>query len=820
MRPKELIIEAFGPFAKKEIIDFSKLNRGLFLITGDTGSGKTTIFDAITFALYGEASGNNRKAVMLRSDFAQETAITRVTYTFFYENNIYKVSRTPQYERAKQRGTGTVTCSAEAVLYDVTGEECVIKTGALAVTEKIIDIMGINREQFVNVSMIAQGEFLKLLLAKSTERAGIFRNIFKTRIYENVQNTLKYKARELYGKMLMKKQALIRYAKGVSLENIEDYSKLLQDGNVYILPEFMDDMEKEIKREEERAGYLKEEKKRYKKIYDGAIEKLAKEKEKQKAYKEVETELKKAGRNIADLEEKLKKAETEYLMWEERQKDIDDINEKAVLIKDSLASYEEFDKLIEAEEKKKRDLLIAKSETEETEKSISRKEKEKSLIEKNIAELTEKYESLETEKNKAAGAYEKMSDAFLRSQAGIMAANLSEGKPCPVCGSTTHPNKQALTNIVCTEEELKKAKQEKGRLKKELEKISADTGKLQKELKLKDEDILKDRAVREKQILREQEILLTQKQLMENIDSKRKKLSYENYGEACKAYERCIKEIEGIKRKEKQTRETVEKYRGAVNGCRGIIDKDTEWLKKKKKTLADTSVTEKECSESQLKLREIEKEEKQLEITITCNRKARADIMKEKEEYDLAEKEWEIYDNLSRTANGAGYTKGKFDFESYVQAKYFEQIIELANVRLSKMTQGRFLLLRRKEAITKASHVGLEIDVLDNNTGKVRRGETLSGGEAFMAALSMALGMSDVISCSSGGIRLDAMFIDEGFGSLDSNALEKALSILTELSNTGSRTIGIISHVEALKERIDNKIVVEKGIKGSHIAAR
>ncbi len=820
MRPKELIIEAFGPFAKKEIIDFSKLNRGLFLITGDTGSGKTTIFDAITFALYGEASGNNRKATMLRSDFAQETAVTRVTYTFFYENNIYKVVRTPQYERAKQRGTGTITQSADAVLYDVTGEECVIKTGALAVTEKIIDIMGINRDQFVNVSMIAQGEFLKLLLAKSTERAGIFRNIFKTRIYENMQRTLKYKAKELYGKRLMKKQALIQYAKGAKLENIADYSKLLQEDNVYILPEFMDDIEKEIKREEERAGYLREEKNRYKKIYDGSIEKLAKEKEKQKAYREVERELEKAGRNLTESEEKLKYAKEEHLVWVEKQKEIADINEKAVLIKDSLTTYEELDKLLKEEENKNKELLLAKSELELTEKNISRKEKEKALLEENIAQYMEKYESLEIEKNKAAGTYEKMSDAFLRSQAGIMAANLREGEPCPVCGSTIHPDKQAVTNIVCTEDELKKAKQERDRLKKELEKLSADTGRVQKELKLKDEDILKDRAVREKQILREQEILLTQKQLLENITSKRNKLSYKNYGEACKAYEQCLKEIDGINRKEKQTRETVEKYTGAVNSCRGIIEKDTEWLNRKKKTLADISALEAECSDSQVKLREIEKEEKQLEITISCNRKVRADIVKEKEEFDLVEKEWKIYDNLSQTANGAGYTKGKFDFESYVQAKYFEQIIELANVRLSKMTQGRFLLVRRKEAITKASHVGLEIDVLDNNTGKIRRGETLSGGEAFMAALSMALGMSDVISCSSGGIRLEAMFIDEGFGSLDSNALEKALSILTELSNTGSRAIGIISHVEVLKERIDNKIIVEKGIKGSHIAAR
>ena len=205
------------------------------------------------------------------------------------------------------------------------------------------------------------------------------------------------------------------------------------------------------------------------------------------------------------------------------------------------------------------------------------------------------------------------------------------------------------------------------------------------------------------------------------------------------------------------------------------------------------------------------------------NKEALQNILKSKEEYDFVEKAWKLYDQLNQTANGGGYGRGKFDFESYVQSKYFEQVISLANIRLGKMTFGRYELIRRKTADSKASHTGLELDVLDNNTGKTRKGETLSGGEAFMAALSMALGMSDVISANSGGIRMDSMFIDEGFGSLDANSLEMALSILTELSEQSTygearkRQVGIISHVEMLKERIDSKIVVESGIHGSRI---
>ena len=818
MRPKELIIEAFGPFSGKEIIDFSKLSQGLFLVTGDTGAGKTTIFDAITFALYGEASGNNRKSTMLRSDFAKEDAITRVTYTFSYEDTVYKVVRTPQFERAKQRGSGTMKQNADATLYELGKEEQVVETGASAVTEKITEIMGINREQFVNVSMIAQGEFLKLLLAKSSDRANIFRNIFKTQIYENLQKTLKFKAKELYGKRAMKKQALIQYAKGASLENMEDYAKLIQSENVYVLPEFIEDLENTIERSEEKIKILKEEKNKYKKSYETTLEKLAKENEKQKSYKEVEKRLERTKKDMAETRPKLEKSKGEYELWEEKKKDIASINEKAILIKESLVLYEELDKLSEELSIKEKDVISSKKEVETWEKNITLSEKNIASLEEDIKKHTAKYENLEKEKNEASIAYERMSDEFLRSQAGIMASKLSDGDACPVCGSKSHPNKQPLTDTVCTEEELKNAKKERDRLKSTQEKLSLDIGSLREKLKEESEELQKKRETKNSLVLKEQENLLLQKQIQGNISSRKEKLTYKSHKEANKAYEQCLQEIDKIEKQGQKAKDAVEKYTVAIKTYQELIDKDGELLEKKKKSLTDVAPLEKDCDLSQTKIKELEREEKTLELSISCNKTSLHNIFREKEEFEVIEEEWKIYDDLSQTANGGGFTKGKFDFESFVQAKYFEQIIELANIRLSKMTGGRFQLVRRTEAITKASHTGLEIDVLDNNTGKVRRGETLSGGEAFMASLSMALGMSDVISYSSGGIRLDSMFIDEGFGSLDSNSLEKALAILTELSDTGSRAIGIISHVDLLKERIDNKIVVERGIKGSHVA--
>ena len=824
MRPKELVMEAFGPFAGKETIDFTRLNQGLYLITGDTGAGKTTIFDAITFALYGEASGNNRKSNMLRSDFADEKSITRVAFTFSYGDKSYKVVRTPQFERAKQRGEGTIKQAADATLYSLSGnEDEVICAGASMVTEKVTEIMGINREQFVNVSMIAQGEFLKLLLAKSSDRAGIFRDIFKTQIYENLQKTLKFKARELYGKKEMKKQALMQYAKGAEIENEQDFDRLIKEENVYIIPEFIKAMEEYIAWDEKELSNIKLKKKEQKKLYDTSLEKLAKEQEKQRAYNEVEKRLNKSVLDKKAEEPRLADAMEKLISSEERKGEIEELSARAIRIKDSLELYEQLDRLKEELDGKNAEYENVSKDIKANQQLMEQKSHEIQGYVDRQKDMTARFELLEQSKNEAALLYEQMSDDFLRSQAGIMASRLTDGTPCPVCGSKTHPSKQPVTEIVCTEEELKGAKQKRDNLKNELQKLSkalADN----KELMTKKEEELafckeKDLAL----AVKGHEIKLLATQLEERILTRREQLSYKSFPAAKKAYSDCLNEIDKINKEQIKARENVEKLKVSIKSLEELIEKDTLWLEKKAKELKATEGLEAECGNSENAIKELEKQEKLIEIRLNKNRTALADIMREQEEYNFVEKEWKIYDDLSQTANGGGFTKGKFDFESYVQAKYFEQIIELANIRLGKMTGGRFVLIRRTEAVTKASHTGLEIDVLDNNTGKIRRGETLSGGEAFMASLSMALGMSDVIASSSGGIRLDSMFIDEGFGSLDANSLENALAILSELSEggyRGNRLIGIISHVETLKDRIDNKIVVERGIKGSKILSK
>ncbi len=818
MRPRNLIIEAFGPFAGKEDIDFTKLSSGVFLITGNTGAGKTTIFDAITFALYGEASGNNRKSTMLRSDFASDDKVTRVTLSFLYGDKEYKVVRTPLYERPKRRGEGTVKQNADATLYL---EEEVICSGASVVTDKLQEIIGLSRDQFVNVSMIAQGEFLKLLLAKSSERAAIFRDIFKTGLYKHLQLELRDKTKEISNELLICKKSLIQYAKGCELE--EKYDELLKAENIYIIPELINDLEEALRKNAEELSAVKTEKTAKKKEYEKLSGEYAKAVQKQKDYEEVKRRFNKYEKQKEEAQITLEKASMEFEKCYGRSSEIDEYNKKIIVIENTFSMYGKVEELQLEYEGKYKELTKQEKRYKDIEKTNLSKLKDLEALRKEITKLSQEFDKVEKEKNEITLDYERKTDEFLRCQAGIMAAGLKEGEPCPVCGSTSHPAKQQLGEQVCTEEELNSLKKKRDTLKERQLKLTKDIqDKKQQEEKLQLEfNSLTEEKASIEGLINEKKLELAQ--LTTSIDMAGKQLEFKRLKEAKAAVKSCKEEVEKIIKLQNKNKEMVEKAKQNLVALEKQLAVDKEWLDKKEKSLQDTEAMEEDCRLCKECLTRLEKEENILERSKEKNKEALKNILQTKEEYDIIEAKWMLYDGLNQTANGGGYGRGKFDFESYVQAKYFEQVIALANVRLGKMTSGRYELIRRTTADSKASHTGLELDVLDNNTGKTRKGETLSGGEAFMAALSMALGMSDVIAANSGGIKMDAMFIDEGFGSLDANSLEMALSILTGLSkeNGGDdeayRQVGIISHVDTLKERIDSKIIVESGLHGSKI---
>ena len=828
MRPIKLVMEAFGPFAGKEIVDFEKMAGGLYLITGDTGAGKTTIFDAITFALYGEASGNARKANMLRSDFAEDSAVTRVTYTFSYGARQYKVERSPQYERRKRRGEGTIRQNGDATLFR---NETAIASGYNAVTERVTELVGINRDQFVSVSMIAQGEFLKLLLAKSSERAGIFRDIFKTGVYKHLQLELSRRTKTAEQELGLRRAALLQYAGGADITAVEEASgaeemiRLLREGNVHVIPEFVDTVCRAVAEDESRLAELTRSKSEYNRAHDRILEQLAKSEAKQKALAERHKELEKAVREQEALLPKQEEAEQTVADAEAQKQEADRLRTRAGLIENSYDMYERYKALQEAYdagEKRYRTACRVLSDIEKKEQGLDKDIKKHT---KAISTMVQAFERLEQQKNDMSEQYERMSDAFLRNQAGIMAERLEDGKPCPVCGSTTHPCRQSLTESVCTEAELQELKKKREALREEQELKSRQLAGLREEAEALEKSKQTVAEERDKQAAEAAQLKLETAGLAGSVKEAQEQLEFGNLREAQRECKRCTGEADRLEKKQKAAQETLEKLRRRLGTLDEIIKKHREWIAKKERTF-DAKQTEQLLSEEKEwkeRIRQSEQEEKRLDVRLAKNRQAVSELAAAQDRFTQAEETWQMYDELSRTAGGSGYGKGKFDFESYVQAKYFEQVIELANIRLTRMTSGRFELVRRREADSKAARTGLELDVLDNNTGKVRRGETLSGGEAFMAALSMALGMSDVITANSGGIRMDSMFIDEGFGALDANAMEQALAVPSELgsagtaSDGGTRMVGIISHVEGLKDRVENKIMVERGIHGSRI---
>ncbi|MBE5943457.1 MAG: SMC family ATPase, partial [Lachnospiraceae bacterium] len=819
-------MSAFGPYSDRVELDLSKLGKmGIYLITGDTGAGKTTIFDAITYALYGEPSGNNRKATMFRSDFARDDQITRVTLTFSYGERLYYVVRTPKHEIIKANGKTEIKQKLDATIYELPKpdsklDDCpILATGATAVTDKVIEIMGIDRDQFVNVCMIAQGEFMKFLLAKSSDRAKIFRNIFKTGIYKQLEKSLGIKTNHLSHELELKKQSIIQYAKGGDIGDKEEVAGLVEKGNIYVLPTFIEALDEVCAIDRGNMSLVKEEKKKLKSEQERLLKTIAKEKEKQKNVEELKKVLNTHKKNYETLLPKLEKAKTAYIVEENRKDEERTLVATAKRIEESLPFYCSLTALYE-EESKKQDLYNGACEKVTIcNENIQTQKNKNQAGERLLEEKTNAYNQLEKDKQKASKTYETMSDIFLRNQAGIMAASLEDGMECPVCGSKNHPKKQPMSKEVCSQEELKQAKEKRDNLEEQQITLSKELAEKREENKksIARLDAMNQELTKLTATATALNIELTE--IKTKLNTQAGQLPFKTQAEAEKAMEKNLKNAQAIAEKYEKAKTNLDKYLVDEKTLKELIKKAEENLSQKEEKLEDISEFETREGQCKEQLTLLEKREKEINIRLTNNNKAKENILSQMDEYYNLEGTYKVYEQLSHTASGGGFGQGKFNFESYVQAVYFEQILELANYRLGKMTGGRYVLLRRKEGMAKNSQAGLEVNVLDNNTGKVRAGETMSGGEAFMASLSMALGMSDVISASQGGIKLESMFIDEGFGGLDANFLERALEILTSLSDgeSGNRPVGIISHIELLKERIDNKISVERTINGSKI---
>ena len=1038
MKLIKLTLCAFGPYAEKAEVDFEKFGqKGLFLITGDTGAGKTTIFDGICYALFGKASGDNRTSDMIRSDFASDSTPTYAELIFSHKDEIYTVRRNPSYKRRKKNGDGETVENANATL-ETKNYTC---AGEKNVNAEIEAILGVDYKRFKYIGMLAQGEFLKLLHADSKERSEIFRKVFDTAYFQSFQNVLKAKTAEISYSLDRNTDALKQYFDGVSSEYEEsELAKLVAEKDVNKTP----DLIAMLSEQNEKDTALRDEKKQ---LFDAKREEMqknhteySKAEETNKLFDEYEALDKKLEQldgkreEISQKEEKIAladKALTKVMPFEsamKREKQLFDeatkaLDELKIAAEDAAPRLEELEKeLVHCQEQipernaklsrieqikrhlprydnlillgtqieklKAQDSIFEAAETAAREAGESAKEElaacEKELAEVSDAEvrmissetkiqkiqlryekveamasltkemltlnnelkmLRKSYYTVEKSYNNALDEYTKAEFAFFRSQAGIMASELQDDKPCPVCGSYHHPNPAKMEEGAVSDEKLAELREARDRLFKRLqnaansaneksaafeqtaqhlkaetdkffpdvevtisnlpELISAEQKKLEDEAReLEGEHKIIEEAKQKKAELETKitelrtKVSDSEKTLAEKIKEradtvsavKEKTASYENVmsfldyptkdealaaiaeletalaemetalKNAETAYNECKILVENnsavIKEGEERKQSAENDYNTALEGYKTALAEsgfDTE------DAYRSAIIEESVLSEMKNEVGEFNKnftaeKARYEQLSEQVKDRQRADVSELKAKNDILSKETEVIEgeyikvssrlesnaktlefikekfsqrtrlegeyssvcDISKTANGELSGKQKITFEQYVQRTYFRRILDKANERLLQMSEGRYLLIQQEDADNLRRNSGLEIDVYDNFTGKPRTVKSLSGGEGFKASLALALGLSDVIQNNSGGIHIESMFIDEGFGGLDAVSLEQAIGVLNSLTQS-DRLIGIISHVPELKERIDKKIYVKKTMTSSEI---
>ena len=864
MRPIELEMEAFGPYAGNTCISFENCQRaGLFLICGDTGAGKTTIFDGIAFALYDAASTEVRKPENLHSDYVEEKAMSKVRLLFSHKGEQYQVTRTFNLNRKHE---ALLECPDKSVL-----------TGRRAVNQKLQDILGLDYRQFKQVSMIVQGEFMNLLLAKSDMRSEIFRKVFDTEFYKIIADRLK--------SMSMQQREEERLREERRRQVLESWDALhpectLGDREKEDIFAVLDsrilssrEKEKSSRKEEQR---LEKEKNRALKN----LERIQKDNGELKNLDALRGELEgtkvQAGQ-IRELEKKLSEGKKANLYIKPL---AEDCAAKKKLETDEEVRIKELKSQTRELEQEKKALLIQAAAAEKEEKlsaEIEALEEQLLLygkwqqeaevllkLESRKEELLESAEKQITAQKEQAIAYETYREEFFRSQAGLLARDLEEGKPCPVCGSRVHPAKAACEKQELSEAALKEMEAQKEKTSAELQRTLTALAENEKEWQtrmehLRREEVLagkKSGAAMQKKassLIKETNARLERKKAksrpgLPSQEAVRKRLEENAQRRAAAERETQICEKRGARlakeRKEAEGKLLLEvkqqKFPSRAKAMEACLDreeldrmeKETQAyenhvrdLQIRIRSLAPSLRGKKLCPEEEVR-EQIQRAEQQLKIVRNKLREEYSALERTKEvrrqlqvlfeESSRTEKTRLALQGLSDTACGSLKGKPKISLERYVQSAYFRMITQEANRRLEHMSSGRYELLVREEKENLQSRSGLDLDVYDYHTGKVRSIRSLSGGESFQAALSLALGVSGVIGQFAGGIRVETVFVDEGFGSLDEQSLETAVETLSALSREDC-LVGIISHVPELKERIECRIEVEKNRGGSSV---
>ena len=872
MKPLKLVLSAFGPYAGETTVDFTQFGGdGIFLIAGDTGAGKTTIFDAISFALYGEASGGKerRGSKSFRSDYASARTETFVELTFQHRGDTWRIRRNPEYERPKKTGEGTTPQPAYATLTHVDTGEFV--EGVNDVRSKIDELLGLTQDQFTQTVMIAQGDFLKILNASSDDRKALFQKLFNTSIYSDLQ----WKLKDMNTACNKEKEDLDRRI-AIAAGKIDPEPDFPERDNIAFYKtdaKYADLLSECLARliEGERA------------VHDQAEREKTEAGERMNALIEAITEgravnadfdaLEKAGADLAALWDKQNSMDDQKDRLDRARKAQSLTTDEVLMSKntaDIQTQKEELDAAIQALASAERALPEAEArrsaakthESEATEmmasaqklsdcipvlKDLEKRQKKLERQKKQISDLLKASKQADED-------YTAAKEGYYRSQAGLLAAELEDGKPCPVCGSLSHPQPAQLTDESVTREELEAAEKRHRKAADALHEADKARASLQADVdgynaRLSEMNIAEgETEQRLKQQIGELESQAKRYRIeIENsekayadvsiqmeksrtfVDDGRKRLS--SLLEAAQQLEERFRakltaagfEDERAYRLAKLTEADIndlERNLKQYGEQRASLTDQVDRLREKLagKERMNLSGLERQKAETEAQKAAAEKTEATLVKKLALHEDALKEIQSARRQKKRREEHWAVVRDLYYCCSGqtGGNRRAKLTFEAYVQQYHFKQVVAAANKRLTVLTDGLFTLRCKEVARDRVRQSGLDLDVLDRGTGQWRDVSTLSGGESFLASLALALGLSDVVQAQSGAIRMEAMFIDEGFGTLDENALRNSLQVLADLAD-GKRLIGIISHVHDLEERIEKQIVVSKTLKGSKI---
>ncbi|NLH46379.1 MAG: SMC family ATPase [Acholeplasmataceae bacterium] len=865
MKPLKLIMNAFGAYAEEQIVDFSLLgDKTFFLIHGPTGAGKTTILDAISFALYGTASGDLRESKNLRSDYAPPSAKTQVDFTFRSGSKNYEVVRSPEQEVAKLRGEGTRKIPAAAALYEISGDERnIIASGINDVTKQVETILGFKAEQFCQIVLLPQGEFRRFLIAESKDRKSILETLFKTGIYRQIEQLLSDKSKQIereYDDLKKERSYLLETA---ACENKE---ALLAKKDCYLSEQktLQIDLASAQKAfEQAKAAHQ-------------AAQTLA------AAFAEVETAAKahailagqadeiKNKRTILENAERASLVEPYYFAFQKtyqkqteaseqntkKQALLREAEQKACLLQERLdvslpANVPNIaDALQELLTTTITDIQKAKNANAVYDK-LARTEDAVKKSEKKILVCAQELKQTQASETAAKEELKRLRDLQIKSLASHLAVDLHEGIPCPVCGSTTHPLPAASTALT----EINMEDGEKNLYAAQQAVISASGAykAIEAQLKEQQEQLLALQVEYSSYPFSTKEELVRFLQTLENKQHTLQTLQKE-HNELQLLLTRTAADAASagkyLAEAETAFQESREEYKNRL-GDNGFTDQsaflaarrpaaEQTSLKqevssyeqrlvaaKDRLTRAQSAIDGKELpnltefAAAENKAAEVQQELSNRFAVLAKDILQITELLTKLEKLEERSKTLEeIYKNTSSLAQCAqGNNSKRLTFSGFVLQSILDDVLQAANMRLTHMSRGRYTLSRLDEVTDARRESGLSIEVMDSFTGISRPVKTLSGGEIFLASLSLALGLSDVVQAYAGGIRLDTILVDEGFGSLDPESLDMAIRTLTDLQK-GGRLVGIISHVAELKERISTRLEITPGPRGSSASFR